>query len=174
MWAFICNMSMRHRPKKLWKMIYAENHFTVTRGVALPLPHHRASRYWVTILCTWTITQSEALIQYSARPSLGTQKSGSRLYETHGITQLLQFSQLLQHISTRFVYLFTILVLKLCRPYSVTFLNQTPICEWCVGTCGSKNGHQKGIMFRRDWTTCSKFVNHLRLSSQHNEHLLVN
>jgi hypothetical protein len=92
--------------QKALKDDYAENHFTVTRGVALPLPHHRASRYCVTILSTWTITQSEALIEYSTRPSLGTQKSGPRLYETHGNTQLLQFSQMLQRISTRFVYLF--------------------------------------------------------------------
>ena len=34
--------------------------------------------------------------------------------------------------------------------------------------CGSKNGHQKDNVFKRDWTTCSKFVNHSRLNSQHN------
>jgi hypothetical protein len=28
-------------------------------------------------------------------------------------------------------------------PYSATYLNQTPIFEWRVVRCGSKNGHQK-------------------------------
>jgi hypothetical protein len=40
----------------------------------------------------------------------------------------------------------------------------TPIFEWCVVRCGSKNAHQKCIMFRRDWTTCSKYVNLSRLN----------
>ena len=26
------------------------------------------------------------------------------------------------------------------------FLNNTLVFEWCVVRCGSKNGHQKGIM----------------------------
>ena len=53
-------------------------------------------------------------------------------------------------------------------PNSVTYLNKTPIFDWCVIRCGSKNGHQKKQMFKRDWTTCSIFVNHSRNNSQHN------
>ena len=30
---------------------------------------------------------------------------------------------------------------KVDRPNSVTCLNRTPIFEWSVGSCGSKNGH---------------------------------
>ena len=69
----------------------AENHFTVTIGVALHLPHHRASRYWITILSTWTITKSRAKC--------------CNIYA--------------QNLCT-----FSIPVLEVCRPYSVTFLNQ--------------------------------------------------
>ena len=31
---------------------------------------------------------------------------------------------------------------KVNNPYSVTFLIGTPILEWCVVWCGSKNGYQ--------------------------------
>jgi len=34
---------------------------------------------------------------------------------------------------------------------------------WCIVRCGSKNRHKARIM----WTTCSKFVNHSRLNSEH-------
>ena len=36
--------------------------------------------------------------------------------------------------------------LKVGRPNLVLYLNRKPIFEWCVGSCGSKNGHQKDIM----------------------------
>ena len=49
------------------------------------------------------------------------------------------------------------------------YCNQTAIFEWCVVRCGSTNGHQKRhLWFKRDWTTCSKLVDHPRLNSQHN------
>ena len=35
-------------------------------------------------------------------------------------------------------------------PNSVTYLNWTPIFEWCVVRCGSNNGHQTNI--------CSKVI----------------
>ena len=42
----------------------------------------------------------------------------------------------------------------------------TPVFEWYVVRCGSKNGHQR-LVFKRDWATCSKYLNYSRLSSQH-------
>ena len=33
--------------------------------------------------------------------------------------------------------------LELHMPISVTYLNSTPMFEWCVVSCRSKNGHQK-------------------------------
>jgi hypothetical protein len=36
---------------------------------------------------------------------------------------------------------------KVNDPTLVTYLNRTPIFEWCAVRCGSKNGHQKDIMF---------------------------
>ena len=42
----------------------------------------------------------------------------------------------------------------------------TPLSEWYVVRCGSKNWHQKDV-FKRKWTTCSKYPKHTRLSSQH-------
>ena len=35
---------------------------------------------------------------------------------------------------------------KVKWPNSVNYLNQTPIFEWCLLRCDSKNRHQKGIM----------------------------
>ena len=32
--------------------------------------------------------------------------------------------------------------------YSITFLNWTPIFDWCVSRWGSKNKHHKGICFK--------------------------
>ena len=52
-------------------------------------------------------------------------------------------------------------------PSLITYLKQTPIFEWCVVRCGSKNGHQKGICFK-DWTTCSKFVDRFMLNGLQN------
>ena len=48
-------------------------------------------------------------------------------------------------------------------PNLVTYRNQTPIFKWYVVSCGSKNEHPK-----RDWTMCSKQVNHSKLNNQHN------
>ena len=50
---------------------------------------------------------------------------------------------------------------------SVIDPNQTPTFEWYViYRCGSKDGYQKD-MFKRDWTTCSKYDNHSRPKGQH-------
>ena len=48
----------------------------------------------------------------------------------------------------------------------VTYLNWLPILSG-AWLCVSKNGYQKD-MFERDWTACSKYVNHFRSNSQHN------
>jgi hypothetical protein len=45
-------------------------------------------------------------------------------------------------------------------PYSVAFLTKTPIFEWYVVWCGSKNGYQKHM--------CPRFYNHSKLNSQLN------
>jgi hypothetical protein len=37
-------------------------------------------------------------------------------------------------------------VLKVSEPNSGTYFKWTPIFEWCVLSCGSKDGHQKDIM----------------------------
>jgi hypothetical protein len=34
---------------------------------------------------------------------------------------------------------------KISRPNSITYLNQTPLFEWCVIRCESKDGHQKDM-----------------------------
>ena len=34
-----------------------------------------------------------------------------------------------------------------CGPYSVTFLDQKPVFEWCVIRCGSKNDNNKTFFF---------------------------
>ena len=49
---------------------------------------------------------------------------------------------------------------------SVIDPNQTPTFEWYVIRCGSKDGYQKD-MFKRDWTTCSKYDSHSRPKGQH-------
>lgn len=41
----------------------------------------------------------------------------------------------------------TNLVLRVSRLHSVTYRNRTPIFEWWVITCRSKNRHGKGIMY---------------------------
>ena len=51
--------------------------------------------------------------------------------------------------------------------YSITPKIWTPIFEWCVVRCGSKNGQLKYV-FKRDWTTCLKYVTHSRFNGQHN------
>ena len=42
----------------------------------------------------------------------------------------------------------------------------TPISEWYVVRCGSKSRHQKDV-FKRYWTTCTKYSYHFGLDSQH-------
>ena len=34
--------------------------------------------------------------------------------------------------------------------------------------CGSENGCQKDMSFKREWTTCSKYDNHSKFNSEHN------
>ena len=41
-------------------------------------------------------------------------------------------------------------------PNLVTYLNQTPLFEWCVVRCGSKNNHQKTIMSLKGISLCAQ------------------
>ena len=54
---------------------------------------------------------------------------------------------------------------KVDVPNSVTYLNRTPIFEWYVDKCGSKNGYQKNMCLQKYWLSCSKYDNQ---NSQHN------
>ena len=38
---------------------------------------------------------------------------------------------------------------KVSRPTLVTYPYWTPIFEWCMVRCGSKNGHQKTHVFKK-------------------------
>ena len=49
---------------------------------------------------------------------------------------------------------------------NTTFI-ETLICEWYGIRCGSMNGHQKDICFKRDWTMCLKHDNHSKFDNQH-------
>ena len=51
---------------------------------------------------------------------------------------------------------------------SATYLNRTPIFEWCVVCCGSLNIHLKEHVFKRDWIACSQNDVHSRFDSQCN------
>ena len=53
-------------------------------------------------------------------------------------------------------------------PNSVTYLNRTPIFEWNVVWCGSKNWISNIHLFGRDWIVCLKCDNHSRRIGQHN------
>ena len=37
---------------------------------------------------------------------------------------------------------------KVDEPNLITYLNWTPIFEWCVVRCGSKNGYQKDMCLK--------------------------
>ena len=52
-------------------------------------------------------------------------------------------------------------------PYLVTYLNQTPIFEQCMDLRMDTRNKNKNVNLR-DWTTCSKSVDHIRSSNQHN------
>jgi hypothetical protein len=52
---------------------------------------------------------------------------------------------------------------KVSGPNLVTYLNRTPILEW-----GWLGAHLRTDHKKRNWTTCSEFVNHARFNSQHN------
>ena len=53
-------------------------------------------------------------------------------------------------------------------PNSSTYFSRTPISEWYVVKCDSKGKDTEKTLFKRDWTTFSKYVNHFKLISQHN------
>jgi hypothetical protein len=63
------------------------------------------------------------------------------------------------------------LLLKVCRCYSVTFLNWTSyIFDWCVVRCGSKNAHTLRVTWlTRDWTMSSSFINYSTLNNELND-----
>jgi hypothetical protein len=47
----------------------------------------------------------------------------------------------------------------------VTYMNMTPMIEWCVFRSGFKNGYKKMNVFKRDWTTCSERDNKFKLNN---------
>lgn len=54
---------------------------------------------------------------------------------------------------------------KVDNPYLVTSLIRTPIFEWLyVVWCGSTELVPNRHVFERDWTACSKYVNHSGLN----------
>ena len=63
---------------------------------------------------------------------------------------------------------------KVDMAISVTYLSRTPIFEWYVFRCGSKNVYKlnriflvlKKHLFKTNWITCSKYDYHSRYSSQ--------
>lgn len=58
------------------------------------------------------------------------------------------------------------LVIKLDVPNWMFGLEWTPLFSWCIFECESKNGHHH--VLDRDWTMCSRFINHFRCNIQHN------
>ena len=68
-----------------------------------------------------------------------------------------------------FVFLFwTDCPFKVDVPNLVTYLNRTPIIEWYVVRCGSKNGYQKGIIRLKELGLHAQNHNHSMLKSQQN------
>ena len=47
-------------------------------------------------------------------------------------------------------------------------LRRTPVFEWCVVRCGSKNEYQKNICLKETGLEVLKIANYSRLSSPHN------
>lgn len=46
--------------------------------------------------------------------------------------------------------------------------NSRVIFQWCAVRCRCKNRRPKKNALTRDWTACSKHVDHYRFNSQHN------
>ena len=66
---------------------------------------------------------------------------------------------------------------KVDNPYLVTFLIMTPILEWYVIWCGSKNGYQKDMSLKEIGLRAQNMITILGSISQHNwgylyEHLM--
>ena len=53
-------------------------------------------------------------------------------------------------------------------PNSITHPKKTPILEWCVVECRSKNGRQKIVCMKGDYSMCSEKFDHSKLKHQHN------
>ena len=53
-------------------------------------------------------------------------------------------------------------------PNVVVGLEYTPIFEWDLVGCLSKNGTPNKHVLKRNWTMCSKFINHSRYNNPHN------
>lgn len=49
----------------------------------------------------------------------------------------------------------------------VTSLNRTPIFDWYVVRCSSKNIHQKDMFIKKDKITCSQNECHSKFNGQH-------
>ena len=58
---------------------------------------------------------------------------------------------------------------KVDMPHLSTTIIKTPIFEWYVVMCGSKNWHQKRHVFKTYWSVCSIHGNHSKLNSQHDQ-----
>ena len=56
---------------------------------------------------------------------------------------------------------------KVDNPYSVTFLIRTPVIEWYVVWCGTKNGYQKGMCLKEVGLHAQKYDNHSMFNRQH-------
>ena len=52
-------------------------------------------------------------------------------------------------------------------PSSVAYVNWTPIFEWFVVSCGSKNMYEKDVCLQEIWIACSNYDNHSDLNNQH-------
>ena len=50
----------------------------------------------------------------------------------------------------------------------VLILIRTPVFEWCVVTCGSKNQYQKDTCLKETGLKVLKIANNFRLNSPHN------
>jgi len=54
-------------------------------------------------------------------------------------------------------------LIKVDVPKSNTILTWTPIFEWCVVRCETKNWYQKHMCWKEIWIACSKYANQFGL-----------
>jgi hypothetical protein len=56
---------------------------------------------------------------------------------------------------------------KVDVPNLVVYLHLTPMIDWNVVRVSLQERIPNRHVFKRDWTTCSKYDNHWRLDNQH-------